>query len=208
MSRRAVAYIDGHNFYHGCVRDRPALKWLDLFGFCDALLGRHGVLERVKYYTARVVDFPSDPHQSQRQDVYLQALAADSRIEVVEGRFARRKKRVRLTSSGSTAMAEVWEEKGTDVNLAVDLTHDAAAGSTDVALVVSNDSDLQRAVDRARSYGVEVVAANPHHRTTPRPSLATDLNLSIRLWHLRDRQLADEVSLPSGAVVRRPVEWS
>ncbi len=198
MSKRASAYIDGHNLYHGCVRDHADLKWLDLFGFCRSLLGRHATLERVKYYTARVVDFPTDPHQSQRQDVYLQALATDARIEVVEGRFARRKKPVRL----------VWEEKGTDVNLAVDLTHDAAVGTIDVALLVSNDSDLQRAVDRARSHGVEVVAANPHRRTNARPSLMAEQNVSIRRWHLRDHQLPDEVSVPSGAVIRRPPEWS
>lgn len=37
-TRKAIAYVDGFNFYYGAVRKRPEYKWLDLPRMCDALL--------------------------------------------------------------------------------------------------------------------------------------------------------------------------
>ena len=208
MPKRAIAYIDSHNLYRGTVSKEPSLKWLDLFRFCDALLGRHGALAAVKYYTARVIDFPNDPQQSQRQDIYLQALAATGRIEIVEGRFARRKKRV-LLRSGLTETGRVYEEKGTDVNLAADLVHDAHKRDAEVALIVSNDSDLSRAIDHARSEGMTVIGVNPHRRTHRRPALRNvDISVHIRRWHLARHQLPEEVMAADGTVLHRPASWS
>jgi len=213
MSKRARAYIDGHNFYHGAMKDSPEYKWLDLVGLCTALLARKGEVELVRYYTARVVDL-GDQSQSQRQDVYLRALAATG-VDVVEGQFARRDKRVRLKRSEKVVDATVYEEKGTDVNLAADLVYDACQGLT-VALVISNDSDLQRAVDLARSAGTTVYVVNPHHRRKRNPdgtrnrryhaALVGDTGLTLRNSHLLRNQLPDTVDTTAGPR-SRPPEW-
>ena len=56
----------------------------------------------------------------------------------------------------------VWdtEEKGSDVNLAVELVNDAWSNLYDTAVVVSNDSDLERAIrivkKKGRTVGVLV----------------------------------------------------
>jgi hypothetical protein len=42
MQRTARAYIDGHNFYHGAMKDSPEYKWLDLAALCEHLLSRKG----------------------------------------------------------------------------------------------------------------------------------------------------------------------
>lgn len=202
----ARAYIDGHNFYHGCVKLNPEYKWLDLIAFASRLLPDCNV-ELVSYYTARVVDFPDDPSQSQRQDIYLQALRAIG-VNVVEGKFKRRKKRVRLSGTEDFAKAELWEEKGTDVNLAVDLVADALRRDMDCALIVSNDFDLQRAVDIAVSEGVSVVVANPHrHHSKKDPSLTGSDTRNIRTAHLRDSQLRDVVLSARGEQLHRPPSW-
>ncbi len=196
------------------MKDSPALKWLDFIGLCDELLGRTADIKTVKYYTARVVDL-GDPSQSQRQDIYIQAVTATG-VEVIEGRFARREKQVRLKKSGALAQAIVYEEKGTDVNLAADLVEDSCNG-LEVALVISNDSDLQRAVDIAVRRGVNVFVANPHHRTKRRPdgtrnrryrsALNGPSTLTIRKSRLVRFQLPDVVDTPSGPKTR-PSEWS
>lgn len=214
MSSAAIAYIDGHNFYHGAMKDSPPLKWLDFIGLCGELLGRHGEIQTVKYYTAQVVDL-GDPSQSQRQNIYIQAIKATG-VEVIEGRFARREKLVRLKKGGKLAQAIVYEEKGTDVNLAADLVEDSCSG-LQVALVISNDSDLQRAVDIALRRGVKVLVANPHHRSRRkpdgtrnrryRPALTGSEALRIRRAHLLRHQLPDIVDTPSGPK-SRPTEWS
>jgi uncharacterized LabA/DUF88 family protein len=213
MSKRARAYVDGHNFYHGAMKDSPEYKWLDLAGLCAALLDHKGNLELVRYFTARVVDL-GDPSQSQRQDVYLQALAATG-VDIVEGQFARRDKRVRLKGSETLVDATVYEEKGTDVNLAADLVYDACQG-LDVALVISNDSDLQRAVDLARRAGTVVYVVNPHHRRKRKPdgtrnrryhaALIGDIGLNLRNNHLLRNQLPSSVPTPDGPKTR-PTEW-
>ena len=59
-----------------------------------------------------------------------------------------------LINGGSTPKSRRWTNgareglggEGSDVNLGVDLSWDAAAGGIHTALVVSNDLDLQRAV--------------------------------------------------------------
>jgi uncharacterized LabA/DUF88 family protein len=133
-------------------------------------------------------------------------------VQIVEGRFARREKKVRLLSTGKVARAWVYEEKGTDVNLAAHLVADSF-GALGVALVISNDSDLQGAVDIARKQGVVVHVANPHHRNkrSPdgtrnrryRPSLNGDERLTIRRSHLESCQLVNPFY-----GIHRPANWT
>ncbi len=55
------------------------------------------------------------------------------------------------------------EEKGSDVNLATHLLHDAHMGRFDVAVVVSNDSDLLEPIRIVREQlGKKVGILNPH----------------------------------------------
>jgi hypothetical protein len=61
------------------------------------------------------------------------------------------------------------EEKGSDVNLATHLLHDAHMGRFDVAVVISNDSDLLEPIKIVRQeLGKIVGILNPH----PNPSRA------------------------------------
>ncbi len=202
----AIAYIDGFNFYHGAVRTEPTLKWADYRALCQALLVDHRLLV-VRHYTARVTDRPTDPHQSQRQDVYLRALAAHGGVEIVYGQFRTRSKRVR-TTKGEWVWAEVTEEKGSDVNLASDLVWDASHDAMDCALVVSNYFDLQRPIDRAIEAGVEVIVVNPHRKGGQRPAVNGSATRNLRRHHLRDSQLPNPVTGPDGRPIHRPIEWS
>ena len=212
MAKRAVAYIDGFNFYYGAVKGEAGLKWLDFQAMCEAML-RGCDLWAVRYYTARVTDRPDDPGQSQRQDVYLRALATRPKLEIVFGQFkerTRRMPRVGLGPSGRVRFVEVraTEEKGSDVNLATDLLWDALTGEMDVALVVSNDLDLQRPVKRVMAHGVKVVTVNPHRHQGQKPSLVSSDTRKLRLWHLREHQLPEVVVGADGKAIRRPKEWA
>jgi NYN domain len=204
--RTAIAYVDGHNFYHGAVKKRPELKWLDFVGLCRKLLPDHHLFT-VRYYTARVIDRPNDPHQSQRQDVYLRALAARGGIEIVEGKFVVRRKRVRTTIN-KWVTADVAEEKGSDVNLGADLVWDACHHTMDCALVLSNDFDLQRPVHRAIEAGADVLVVNPHRAARQRPAVKGTGTVNLRLHHLRNHQLPDPVIDAAGRPIHRPHTWS
>ena len=211
MARRAIAYIDGFNFYYGAVKGEPALKWLDFHAMCEALLPGYD-LAAVRYYTARVTDRADDPGQSQRQDVYLSALATRPKIEIIYGQFKQRHRRAPLAKRrrGKLRFADVvvTEEKGSDVNLATDLLWDALASAMDTALVISNDLDLQRPIDRAVSRGLTVLTVNPHRHQGQRPSLVGSESRNLRRWHLQRHQLPEPVVADDGTEYRRPAKWS
>ena len=110
------------------------------------------MLVAVRYFTARVLPEPDGPGKPIRQNTYLEALATRSGLSVHYGYFASRK-------GGG------YEEKMTDVNIAVELLCDAQANLFDTAILISGDSDLTGAVLAARErYGKRVLVAFPPGR--------------------------------------------
>jgi uncharacterized LabA/DUF88 family protein len=216
---RTYVYIDGFNFYYGCFR-RPGrthwkkYKWLDLEKMCDALLPKDNVVA-IKYYTADVSNRPPDNRQSVRQQAYFAALSTLPRFQIIKGHFLgpMPKPMQECDASGNPLGRRVLvlktEEKGSDVNLAVDLLYDCVKDCYDCAVIISNDSDLVSAVRIVHNdYGKLIGIVNPHHK---RPSLAlsacADFHKRLRERLLSANQFPPEVRVGS-RVVRRPIEWS
>jgi len=137
---RVVAYIDGFNLYYGLKADRGRrYLWLDLQALVESLIWPDQELQQVWYFTARVLD---DPEGSRRQAGYLDALAAHcDQVIRVEGRF-QEKNRSCPTCSARWAG---YEEKETDVNIAIALVEDAVRDVYDTARLISGDTDLRPA---------------------------------------------------------------
>ena len=151
---KTIVYVDGFNFYYGALRNTP-YKWLDLCALFKKVLPAGYTLEKVKYFTARLSALPNDPDAPKRQDVYLRALRAHCKggIEIYEGNF--QLKTLWLPRADNLAQfVQVIrsEEKGSDVNLAVELVHGAWEDQYEAAAVVSNDADLERAMKIAKQY--------------------------------------------------------
>ena len=145
---RTIAYVDGFNLFYGSLKGTP-YKWLHLCAYFERTLPPHCVLVGVKYFTARVSPSANDPFSPGRQDVYLRALRAQSanRIAITEGRFSVKTVSAPLASNPATLIKIIkTEEKGSDVNLAVELVNDAWLNAFDCAAVVSNDADLEAAM--------------------------------------------------------------
>ena len=154
---RTAIYVDGFNLYYW-MKPSP-YRWIDLKTLVSNAITRpdkkHEIVA-VKYFTARVSDTQNDPTKSTRQDVYIRALrAVIPELTVYFGEFRRQKKQMPLVHHDGVSvgpMRWVWdtEEKGSDVNLAVELVNDAWLNLYDMAVVISNDSDLERAVSIAK----------------------------------------------------------
>lgn len=89
-----------------------------------------------------------------RQGIYLEALATNPKIQIKYGYFSMHKTKMPLANEwekGKIKTVEVikTEEKGTDVNLAVQMVADAKDNLFDKALLFSNDSDMAYAVQIA-----------------------------------------------------------
>ena len=92
--------------------------------------------------TARVSARSGDTDAPRRQHLYLSALATVPCVEFHYGRFLPKTKKRPLVSTGKFVEIRDTEEKGSDVNLATHLLNDGWKGSYDVALVMSQDTDL------------------------------------------------------------------
>lgn len=141
---KTYLYIDAFNLYFGAVRGTP-YKWLDLQKLSKILLPRHDIVS-IKYYTALVNVRPQDPDQPNRQKTFLRALRTLPKLEIFYGHFLTHVVKMQLASSpaGSPQYVEVikTEEKGSDVNLASHLLHDAYQNRFECAVILSGDSDL------------------------------------------------------------------
>ena len=207
---RVNVYIDGFNFYYGVVRNTP-YRWLDFRKLSEGLVRAGNVVNRIRYFTARV----KDPAGSARQNTYLRALATIPGLSIHEGRFLTHP--VTLPRTDGKRMCEVdrTEEKGSDVNLASYLLFDAFDEDFDTALVMSNDSDLVFPVNEVRQrLNVTVGVASPVYHRDRHPSQelvsATDFNVHItrkRRKLLRTSQFPNPVIDADGRAIRKPAEW-
>lgn len=99
------------------------------------------------------------------------------------------------------------DEKGSDVNLATHLVYDACKNDFDVAIVVSNDSDLYEAIRLSIGLGKTVGVFNPQQKPVSRKlaSVATFVR-PIREGVLSASQFP-EVMQDAVGDFRKPSEW-
>jgi uncharacterized LabA/DUF88 family protein len=135
---RVVLFVDCQNLYNRC-RDRFGWPWVHPIRLGEELVaadvGRYGTgshcLAGVRYYTG-IHDPNKRPKYHGKMDRRLQAYAAAGvRTFSIP---------VRYDNKGRA------REKGVDVRIAIDLTRLGQKGLYDVAIVVSEDSDLNPAI--------------------------------------------------------------
>jgi NYN domain len=163
---KANIYIDGLNMYYGCLKG-TSYKWLDLAVLCGKLVPSHSI-NRIRYFTARISARPGgDLDSPVRQETYLRALATTPRLSIHLGHFQQTVGRAVLANpipGGPKTVAVLkTEEKGGDVNLATYLLLDAFRKDCNLAVVVTNDSDLEEPIRVViQELGVPVGIVNPH----------------------------------------------
>ncbi len=209
---RTYVYVDGFNLYYGALKDSPH-KWLDLKALFGNVLQAKNVIEKIKYYTARVSARPDDPQASTLQDIYIRALEMHiPELSVIEGRFLQKQVQMRLaTPIAGKHYANVLktEEKGSDVNLAVHMVNDAWQNRYDCAVLCSNDGDLSEAVRIVRrelhKTVLLVVPGNPDNRP-PSVELKRWASYTLRISdaHLAASQLPDSIA---GTTLHKPPSW-
>ena len=146
--KRTYVYVDGFNLYYRTLR-KTKFKWLNLELLAQSLLDSDNDIQRIRYFTAPVSG-KFDPGVPIRQQAHLRALGTIPNVTVHLGNFLTRAKMRPLVNPqpGGPTHVEIWntEEKGSDVNLATYLVHDAWRDLFDVAVVFSQDTDLNEPV--------------------------------------------------------------
>ena len=204
---RVAVYIDGFNLYYG-MRSKGWQRyyWLDLRSLSSRFLRPYQKLEMVRYFTAKVVYLDRHPEQQRNQHTYLEVLATLPDLEIHYGYFLGKRRTCRSCGRSSST----YEEKMTDVNIAVQLLGDAQDDVFDTAIVISADSDLTGPVKAVRSRypRKKVIVAFPPSRHSNDLAHSATGSTYIGRDKLRDSQFPDQVHKPDGRILTRPSNWS
>ena len=206
---RTNVYIDGFNLFYGALKKTP-YRWLNVERLCHLLLPQNTIGE-IKYFTAMVSARPDDPDQPVRQSLYLRALATLPCVSVHYGHFLTHKvwmPQVPVLGQPQQYVRVIkTEEKGSDVNLATHLLHDAHMDRFDVAVIITNDSDLLGPVRIVREQlGKSVGALNPHKNPSRAMLPHLDFYKPIRTGVLQAAQFSD-VLIDQHGQFTKPATW-
>ena len=209
--KRTYVYVDGFNLYYRALR-KTKFKWLNLEALVRGLLDAENEISRIRYFTAPVSG-KFDPAVPIRQQRYLQALRTLPSVSIHEGNFLTSPKMRPLVNPvpGGPTHVEIWntEEKGSDVNLATYLIHDAWQDLFDVAVLLSQNTDLNEPVRIVRDeikkpIGVIILDGKAPGKLSRCGSFVRHLTPA----DLANSQFPDTVPFGRrGKVVERPAEW-
>lgn len=201
-------YVDGFNFYYGAVKGTP-YKWLNIAALCHLLLP-NDMIWRIKYFTAPVHPRPQDPDQRVRQETYLRALGTIPNLEIILGTFHTHEITMPLANQpGKFARVIKTEEKGSDVNIATHLLMDGFRNDFELAVVISNDSDLALPIqvvmkDLHKPVGILMPSRQGH------PSRVLSAQATF-VKQIRERVLAKSQFAPTledaKGVFNKPATW-
>lgn len=234
---RTRVYVDGYNFYYGCLKGSHH-KWLNLYAlFAEQILpsirhdGDDGVPVKhelaplaLKYFTATIHERAAKAEDSvSSQDTYHVALKnhCAGRLDIVKGYFSisavRAPKVDEVDPSRwprDCARIAIWkyEEKQSDVSLALHAYHDALTAEVDQVVIASNDTDLVPALRMIRENTqaiVGLVVPTCDRKRTPNADLTRYSHWTRT--HISEQELA-AAQLPrvvpkKRGVSLKPVTW-
>ena len=203
---RVCVYVDGFNLYFG-LKSKGWRKhyWLNLEALSASLLKPGQSLETVHYFTSRIRITGNNQKNLQRQTCYLEALGTLQSLQTHFGHYLEKPRLCR--NCGAKWMG--YEEKMTDVNMAVQMMKDAFADSFDTAILISGDSDLTSPLRTLRQQfpSKRLIVAFPPGRNSAELSKAAHGFFTIGEANLRQSQLAQQVVRQDGFELNCPASW-
>ena len=209
-----IAYlIDGFNLYHSIrsleLKKGYKCKWFDISELCKAylhLFGKDAILDDIFYFSAIPYFLVNTKRSGRiaRHKLYIQCLE-NTGIHVVLGRFKEKDVYCNLCKRVHIA----HEEKETDVSIAVKLLELCFQGSVDTIIIVSGDTDLFPAVDKAKSIftKIDIRFAFPFDRKNKELLRLAPDSFSIGKKQYLRHQFANPYILKDGASLNKPAHW-
>ena len=224
---RVVVYVDGFNLYYRALKN-TAFKWLNIDALCRSILRKTPNITAINYYTARVKQLDPSYTDQADQAEYLRALETLPNLRIHFGNFQVTEKVMPLASplwmrprfvpavdiAVCTTLPKVarvikTEEKGSDVNLGVHLVRDAFTDQFDIAVVITNDTDLAEPLRIvSEESGKKLVLLSPVQR--PAGSLTQILSgqpLFITASRLASSQFPNPHMDKNGRQLNKPIDW-
>jgi uncharacterized LabA/DUF88 family protein len=200
--RRVIAFIDGFNLYHA-LKSMPLERkflWLDIQKLASAFITENETLVKTLFFTTVV---PWSLEKAAKHQRYTEALRSTG-VEIVLGEFHRREQKCPLCNR----LFQRYEEKQTDVHIAVQMLKHAQHDQFDKAMLVSGDSDLVPAVRLVRELHPDksIVIGIPSGRRAEQLKNVSQGHLKIRPFHIMNNQLSSVITLPNGHRIISPYQ--
>jgi len=206
MDKRVIFYIDGLNLYNGLKKAKlRSYYWLDLEKLSKSLIISGQRVEKIKYFTS-MVSTSYDQQKFYRQQSYLKALETIKTLRVFLGRH--QKNLVKCNNCNKTIRS--FNEKMTDVNIAVEMLKDAYENKCDVQILISGDSDLIPICNAIKKTlpNITVIIYFPPNRQTDRMKKYCHVWKTIFIKTIKNSQFPDVITDRKGYKISKPTYWS
>lgn len=151
--------MDGLNLLYGIIKGSNCdYRDVDIFSFVKSSLPKRHNLVLVKYYISIYTDRKRD---DQLLNIERIVDIHGDKFKVILGDFRQREKQGLCPICKVDRTFVKWEEKGTDVNLASDIVWDSFDPAIDCIALVSDDSDMSRALEKAKKNNKHVLLLSP-----------------------------------------------
>lgn len=218
IMKRAGFFVDGFNLYHAIDNTfgDSRYKWLNLRKLADNLVSNDEVVKNVFYFSAYCT---WNEGKRTRHKQYVKALSSKG-VQLIKGnfqrstaRFFRDKMEVVESDLDKADLPEklifkTFEEKKTDVNIAVKLIEEATNADYDVFYIISADSDFSPALKYLKKYHRKIKLINvlPINSKGITLGQVCDYQIVIDEDILKSSLLEDSVKIGT-EIVAMPTEW-
>jgi hypothetical protein len=232
--KKTIVYIDGFNLFYGRLHhtdavineDRRKLRWLDLEKLISLHLPAGYEITTINFYTADIMASYIGDKGPILQQEYYKALGTSNKVRIIKGKFIRNPIKLPLDpietyvgEDNKTKIRKVQvsktEEKQSDVNFAAHLVRDSfapreARNYYDLAVIVTNDSDLLEPIVIAKQMRKKILILCPHTHfcdTFRKHFKITELR-RVQESHVKASQFPDKIIDAAGDVkAQRPLKW-
>jgi uncharacterized LabA/DUF88 family protein len=201
---RVYVYIDGFNLFYGALKhpDRKKYRWLNVEKLIKSIYTptqKYGI-EKINFYTARIVPHSTTDDAPKNQQIYFNALKTINNLNIILGNFIAKPTKFPkypITTPPQIVQVLKTEEKGSDVNLASHIVLDAAQNNFDIAIVVTNDTDLFEPLRIAKEiFNKKIVLICPHNKIAASFKKLDILQFVVETKHLKVSQFDDVTTKP------------
>lgn len=195
---KTVLYVDGENFLFKVagilkanknIRHKSEITKFCLSMLCETALSEYAIDEK-KFYAAKVHLHRDTPALERKSRIIIESQRRLKRSLVNDGNEFIISGNVRLQdivpASGNKPIKYIFKEKGTDVQLAVDVLAGICDKEVGTILLLSSDSDMQPIVKEAKKRGCRVVYIG--FETLPNVGLSNNCDQTILL---RKKEIID-----------------
>ena len=203
---KTAFFIDGFNLYHSIANPTfPHIhkyKWLNLSDLCKIYLPQNEKLVGIYYFTSWTF---WNLEKRKRHAVYIKALETCN-VTPIYGEFKAVEKRC---DAKCKKLYYTYEEKETDVNIAITLFKMAHLNKFDRAIIITGDSDQVPTIKMMKELfptkQIEVII--PFGRKAKELKKVAHKSFKIKELQLLNCQFPSEIDLGNNNFLAKPTEW-